>query len=298
MVVRSCYFGPVRPVRCGTRRLPPSHAAAPASEGSRAGGRWYPSTAARIPGARPADGTADVVFVAGDVAERRFQPGGLRPDWSSCAAAPARRPGSRSPSWLREPGDVGGGLLVGRRSRQTARLPSPRRRPPCAPPRHGPTSRGRPEPGVFHAASSGPVINAVTRSRGVLIDAGRPSARISGRHPDHILWLLTRRTLIVRVVGVGVAEPSRGFALAVFVVPAPPFVGRALRIALRRVLPGLLTPQRGHVEEAPGVDERLVAAIVDEVGAEHPVAVADERVGAVPFVHAEVDVEGSPARRE
>src|SRR5262245_55886730 len=34
-------------------------------------------------------------------------------------------------------------------------------------------------------------------------------------------------------------------ALAVFVVPVPPLVGRRLRVAFRRVLPLLLTPERG-----------------------------------------------------
>src|SRR5882757_2706788 len=82
-----------------------------------------------------------------------------------------------------------------------------------------------------------------------------------------------------------------GLAVAVFVVPVPPFVRRALRVAGWRVLPRLLTPQCRHVEKTPGIDERLVTAIVDEVRAEDPVTVPDERVGAVPFVHTEVDVE-------
>src|SRR6266542_6820323 len=76
-----------------------------------------------------------------------------------------------------------------------------------------------------------------------------------------------------------------------FVVPDPPLVRRGLGVALRRVLPLLLAPERSHVEVAPGAPHRLVAAAVDEVGAEHAVTVADERVRAVPLVHAEVGVE-------
>src|ERR1700712_2964254 len=68
----------------------------------------------------------------------------------------------------------------------------------------------------------------------------------------------------------------------VTVVPVPPFVRPALRITLRRVLPLLLTPERRHVEVAPDRAHRLVAAAVDEVGAEDAIAVADERVVAMP----------------
>src|ERR1700733_7180716 len=81
-----------------------------------------------------------------------------------------------------------------------------------------------------------------------------------------------------------------GPVVAVFVVPLPPLVRRTLRVTLGGVLPNLLPPKRGHVQEVPGVDEYLVAATVDEVRAEDAVTVADECVGAVPFVHAEVDV--------
>src|SRR5438552_10288133 len=76
-----------------------------------------------------------------------------------------------------------------------------------------------------------------------------------------------------------------------FVVPDPPLVRRSLGVALRRVLPFLLASQRSDVEVAPGAPHRLVAAVVDEISAEHIVAVADERVRPVPFVHAEVFVE-------
>ncbi len=65
-----------------------------------------------------------------------------------------------------------------------------------------------------------------------------------------------RRPLVVGVIGVGFAEPPRRVALAVFVVPVPPFVWLGLRVAGGGVLPILLASQRGHVEEAPGVHER------------------------------------------
>src|SRR5438105_15799592 len=76
-----------------------------------------------------------------------------------------------------------------------------------------------------------------------------------------------------------------------FVVPDPPLVRRGLGITLRRVLPLLLAPERSDVEVVPGVSHLLVAAVVDEVGSEHVIAVADERVRAVPLVHAEILVE-------
>src|SRR5947208_16459975 len=82
-----------------------------------------------------------------------------------------------------------------------------------------------------------------------------------------------------------------GFVVAVFVVPVPPLVRRRLRVALRRFLPLLLTPEGSDVEIAPGVPHLLIAAVVDEVGAEHAVALAYERVRAVPLIHTEVLVE-------
>src|SRR6478672_6706946 len=77
--------------------------------------------------------------------------------------------------------------------------------------------------------------------------------------------------------------PRRRLGRAVCVVPVPPRVRRGLRIALRRVLPLLLPPQRGDVQVGPGAAHRLVAPVVEEVGAEHLVAVPDERVRTVPF---------------
>ncbi len=85
------------------------------------------------------------------------------------------------------------------------------------------------------------------------------------------------------------------------VVPVPPRVRRRLGVPLRGVLPLLLAPEGGDVEVAPGAPHGLVAAGVDEVRAEHAVVVADEGVGAVPLVHAEVGVEavrqGVPGHR-
>src|SRR5207247_9681059 len=76
-----------------------------------------------------------------------------------------------------------------------------------------------------------------------------------------------------------------------FVLPEPALVRGSLGVALRRVLPLLLAPERSHIEVAPSAPHRLVAAVVDEVGAEHAVGLADERVRAVPLVNAEVGVE-------
>src|SRR5947207_4601754 len=76
-----------------------------------------------------------------------------------------------------------------------------------------------------------------------------------------------------------------------FVVPDPPLVRRGLGVALRRILPLLLAPERSDVEVVPSAPHLLVAAVVDEIGAEHVIAVADERVRAMPLVHAEVSVE-------
>src|SRR6187200_545499 len=74
--------------------------------------------------------------------------------------------------------------------------------------------------------------------------------------------------------------PTRGRSrvLAVRVVVVPPLVRRRLRDArpLGRVLPLLLASERRDVEIAPGGADVLVAAVVDEVGSEDPVALADE----------------------
>src|SRR5215475_5586828 len=93
---------------------------------------------------------------------------------------------------------------------------------------------------------------------------------------------------------VAAATASIGTRPVWFVVPGPPPVRRGLRVALRRVLPLLLAPERSDVEVAPGAPHRLVAAAVDEVRAEYVVAVADERVRTVPLTDAEVGVEAVP----
>src|SRR5262249_8208053 len=60
---------------------------------------------------------------------------------------------------------------------------------------------------------------------------------------------------------------------------------------LRRVFPLLLTPERSDIEIVPSVPHLLVTAAVNEVRAEHAIAVAYERVCAVPLVHPEILVE-------
>src|SRR4030095_11527896 len=85
--------------------------------------------------------------------------------------------------------------------------------------------------------------------------------------------------------GVGHLDPlrvRRGLGLVV-VVPVPPLVRRRLRVALRRVFPLLLSTERRDVEIVPGAPHLLVAAVVDEVGAEDLVTVADKRIRAVPL---------------
>src|SRR6266853_5654137 len=67
----------------------------------------------------------------------------------------------------------------------------------------------------------------------------------------------------------------RGLGVVV-VVPVPPLVRRGLGVTLWRVLPRLLTAERRDVEVAPGGPHCLVAAVVDEVCAEDPLAVAKE----------------------
>src|SRR6185369_15821315 len=72
----------------------------------------------------------------------------------------------------------------------------------------------------------------------------------------------------------------------VVVVPVPPLVRRRLRVTLRRVFPNLLPAERRDVEVAPNGPHRLVAANIDEVRTEDPLAVANEHVVAVPFMDA------------
>src|SRR5687768_7749010 len=70
-----------------------------------------------------------------------------------------------------------------------------------------------------------------------------------------------------------VALPRRGLSrgVTVLVVQVPPLVRRGLRVALGRVLPILLATQQRHVQVRPGGPHRLVAAVLDPVGAEDPV---------------------------
>src|SRR5215217_2948077 len=104
-------------------------------------------------------------------------------------------------------------------------------------------------------------------------------------------WTAARNVRSMRSVVFSVIRRERSVAVFVLVVQPPPLVGRGLRIALGGVLPLFLSPERGDVEIGPRGAHRLVAAAVDEVGAEDHVAVADEGVRAVPLVHAEVGIE-------
>src|SRR5580704_7410858 len=80
-------------------------------------------------------------------------------------------------------------------------------------------------------------------------------------------------------------------SLVVVVVPVPPLVWLSLGITLWRILPSFLAAERREVEVAPDASHRLVTAVVDEVCAEHLVAIAEEHVVAVPFIDAEILVE-------
>jgi hypothetical protein len=53
---------------------------------------------------------------------------------------------------------------------------------------------------------------------------------------------------------------------SILVVAAPPFVRRSLRPTGRRVLPFLLPPERGEIEECEGADYGLDPASIGEVG--------------------------------
>src|ERR1051326_175951 len=82
----------------------------------------------------------------------------------------------------------------------------------------------------------------------------------------------------------------RGLSTVV-VMPVPPFVRLCLGVAFWRVLPTLLAAEGGDIEIAPDCSHRLIAAAVNEIGAEHPFAVTEEYVMAVPFIDTEVLVE-------
>src|SRR5262249_23109159 len=226
---------------------------------------------------------------------------GLRPRPAVRGAAPAGRP---------PVGAAGGGVAPWRRCVLGSGA-DPRRRASrprdgggvhrrC---RHGPDHQLRPADGV-HRRLAGPLQAPRTRAPWMLMVLLRYGSegptwafmwrrRPSGGGPrSGVGW--------VEVVFAWVAPPL-GRLVAVFVVPVPPRVRWGLGVALGRVLPFLLTPERCHVEVTPGAPQRLIAAAVDEVGAGHAVAITDERVGAVPLVHTEVGVElvgdGVPGHR-
>src|ERR1700728_4763897 len=96
-----------------------------------------------------------------------------------------------------------------------------------------------------------------------------------------------------RFADVGDLDPSRidGSLGFVIVVPVPPLIGRGLGIAFGRIFPRLLASERSEIEIAPEAAHGFVAAVVDEVGAEDFVAVAEEDVVTVPLVDAEIFIE-------
>src|SRR5215472_15365439 len=86
------------------------------------------------------------------------------------------------------------------------------------------------------------------------------------------LWVLWAALSKGGFSSVGYLDPlrvRRDLALVV-VVPVPPLVRRRLRVTFWRVLPSLLTAERRDIEVAPGGPHRLIAAAIDELGAEHP----------------------------
>src|SRR6476660_7060476 len=114
-----------------------------------------------------------------------------------------------------------------------------------------------------------------------------PSARLRGQRSCG-----GTARLSARAAPADLCENSgRSFVVAVLVVPIPPLIRCCLRITFGRVFPFLLPSERGDVEIVPRSPHLFVAAIVDEVGAKHAVAIADERIRAVPLVHVEVLVE-------
>src|SRR6202022_3618756 len=107
----------------------------------------------------------------------------------------------------------------------------------------------------------------------------RPGAGHGGGSLSHNLHMLHRLLRLSNpfLGGTHFDPYSVGrLGVAVFVVPVPPRVRLCLGVALGRVLPVLLASECGEVEVASGAPHWFVAAVVDEVGAEHAVAVADE----------------------
>src|SRR4051794_40496954 len=80
--------------------------------------------------------------------------------------------------------------------------------------------------------------------------------------------------------GVGHLDPLRiGRGVRdVAVGTVPPLVRPALRVTLRRVFPRRLSSGRSHVQGGPGGPRWLLAPVVDEVGAEPALTVAEECV--------------------
>src|ERR1700722_467503 len=87
------------------------------------------------------------------------------------------------------------------------------------------------------------------------------------------------------------AMTSGAAARGVFIMQAPPTIGRAPLDALRRILPILLPPERRQIEEGPDAAQHLDAAPAGEIGTKQAVGATEENVKAKAAIHAEVGVE-------
>src|SRR5262245_65557535 len=118
-----------------------------------------------------------------------------------------------------------------------------------------------------------------------------PAWRLAHRetgHQNFQFTCLARFRLCIALSVGGFSSVGRLYPLrvrqglgVVVVVPVPPLVRRGLGVALWRVFPLLLAPERRDVEIVPGASHLLVSAVVDDVGTEHLVAIADARVAVV-----------------
>src|SRR5579875_2807749 len=97
------------------------------------------------------------------------------------------------------------------------------------------------------------------------------------------------------------AASVAGMLDAVLVVPPPPLIRFGLRPAFRRIFPVLLAAVRRQVEQRPDGADGFESARLDEVGAIHVLAVAQENAEARRFAliggHPHVAVEIVAVRR-
>ena len=116
-------------------------------------------------------------------------------------------------------------------------------------------------------------IPSICRTAMTQAAAASPNVGTSGAAGTVVLALVilcgTRRRSLFPARRLCGAELHEAGTIAVrlvrLVVPDPPLVRRALGVALRRVLPLLLAPERGDVQAVPGVPHLLVAAGVERV---------------------------------